>query len=74
MLGLKLNHVSKRGYWWISFDFTDIIHLVRPIQGTGNGYRSSLNMSVLNMITDFLIVVIPEAIFQWYIWNTKQTN
>ena len=39
----------------IKFNFTDIIHLVRPIHDTGNGSHSLLNTHIL---------VIPEAIFQ----------
>ena len=50
----------------INFNFTDIIHLVRPLYENGNGPCSSLNMCLLSTdsITDFRILVIPKAIFQ----------
>ena len=45
----------------INFIFTDIMHLVRPIYDTGNG---SCIYAHTDPITDFLILVIPVAIFQ----------
>ena len=50
----------------ISFNFTDNIHIVHPIHDTGNGVTGNCQLIKYmhnDPITDFCILVIPEAIF-----------
>ena len=68
-------HSSRVTTCRINFNFTDIMHLVRPIHDTGNGPCSSLNMRILTQLliftkfyfsdrlTHFLAAFIKKAAF-----------
>ena len=47
----------------INFNFTDIMHLVRPIYVTGNGPCSSLNMRILTQLVIFAFWSILRPFF-----------
>ena len=63
----------------INFNFTDIMHLVRPVHDTGNGPCSSLKMCLLTQLLLFASGHFwgrfsSESLQIWYSWSTKETN
>ena len=54
---------------WINFNFTDIIHLVCPIHGTGNGPCSSLNMYILTQLLVLAFCYYSSSVPNSWYWQ-----
>ena len=61
MLGLKLNHVSKRGYWW-HIHVNDLVNYITTASGNGLPHVQCqyLTHTIYYQLEFFVVTRIPD--------------